>query len=200
MKKILLLVVAACAGLSVAEAQTHVRVNPKVGVHLSALNTEESLVDAGNARAGASAGLDLRIGARKFFFQPGIFISGTTLDFVNENTTGTEIRNRAAATFVRVPLNAGVYLVGNNSQDVGFRIRANAGVIPAYLVGYRNREAQGNIARADINDFQTNLNAGIGFDLGPITIDAGAEFGINNYFSRFDGKTVALGLKAGFVF
>ncbi|MGB3848403.1 MAG: porin family protein [Tunicatimonas sp.] len=174
--------------LSVSYASAQVAVNPKIGVNLSRITSENVQLSDEGVRAGFNAGLDFRIGAEDgaVFFQPGLHYYNIGANFtasVDDDDEGGDfnLEDDISVHSLRVPLNVGVYLTG---AETAVRVRLNGGVTPSFILGVGD-----NDVRVTSDDFQSvnwGLNGGLGFDFTIVTLDFGYEHGLNQIVNSID--------------
>lgn len=181
-------------------AQVKVKVNPKVGLNVSALDVQIQDINAdAQARAGYQAGVDLRVGDGVVFFNPGLHYTAFTARLISNLDEQPGELNPSEETMIqsfRLPVNAGVKLTGKGGL-IGLYLKG--GVTPAYVFGVRERPSY-NFDIDQLNRFTLGANVGLGFDLLFLTVDANYEIGLNDFFKNATGKNNMLSLNVGVKF
>lgn len=178
-------------------ALAQVRVNPKVGVNISALDTKIQDIDA-EARVGWNAGLDFRIGEGIFFLQPGIHYYSFTARLFQDVSPDTDVDLREETTIqtLRAPVNLGLRLTGDDGL-IGLHLKG--GVVPAYVLSVKEKPVF-QLDREDLRDFTLGANIGAGVDILFFTLDASYEIGLSPFFADSDERNNMFTLSAGVKF
>ena len=185
-------------GLYQINAQTSF--NPKIGLHISAIDGKFKDTSSLNSRVGWHVGLDIRKGSELFFLNPGIHYQVTSVDLKKEIKTGGSIQDLTGQTTIQsvsLPINGGLYLTGKDQALM--RIYVHGGVLPAYIIGIKSVE-KFELNPTEFNRFQLGLNAGVGVDLLFLHLGATYEYYLQDYFRNQTGKNRTLTLSLGFVF
>lgn len=174
-----------------------VKVNPKVGLNVSALDTKIQDIRA-EARVGWNAGVDFRIGGGIFYLNPGVHYNSFTARLIKDVEFPDDIAFKDETTIqsVRLPLNLGLRLTGDNGL---LGVHVKGGVTPAYVIGVSEKpEFSFDIDR--LNRFTLGANVGAGVDVLIFTIDANYEIGLSDFFKDSDGRNNMLTLSVGLKF
>ncbi|HMO37854.1 MAG TPA: outer membrane beta-barrel protein [Saprospiraceae bacterium] len=174
-----------------------VRVNPKVGVNVSAVDAKLMDINA-EARAGWNAGVDFRLGKGLVFLNPGIHYYTYTARLLQDLNTPDEVqlKDETQIQNLRLPVNLGFYLTGTDGL---LRVFAKGGVTPAYLLGVREKESFA-FNRDSLKDWTFGANVGLGVDLLFLTVDLNYEIGLTDFFADAAGRNNMLTLSAGIKF
>lgn len=173
MKKLMLSLSAVLMIWGAAIAQKTVKIIPKAGFNFSYYNDdfEDGKVEG---KAGYQLGVDLRFG-ENFYIAPGVHYIAqndrlvTEGDDVNIEPLNVEFRTKG----VRVP----VMLGGDLLSAERFGVRAFGGPAVTFLLGEDN--VLKNISGWVQEDAMWGIGAGLGFDLGIISLDLQHEWGLN---------------------
>jgi hypothetical protein len=174
-----------------------IKVNPKVGLNVSALDTKIQDIRA-EARVGWNAGVDFRIGGGIFYLNPGVHYNNFTARLIKDVEFPDDIAFKDETTIqsVRLPLNLGLRLTGDNGL---LGVHVKGGVTPAYVIGVSEKpEFSFDIDR--LNRFTLGANVGAGVDVLIFTIDANYEIGLSDFFKDSDGRNNMLTLSVGLKF
>ncbi len=178
-------------------AFAQLRVTPKVGVNISALDTRIQDIDA-EARVGWNAGFDLRAGDGLFFFKPGLHYYSFTARLLQDVDPNTDVDLSEETTIqsLKMPLNIGLRVTGDNGL-IG--VHVHGGLIPTYVLGVREKPIFA-FDRDDLEDFTLGANLGVGVDVLFLTVSANYEIGMTNFFVDSDENNNILTLSAGLKF
>ncbi|MBL7830881.1 MAG: PorT family protein, partial [Saprospiraceae bacterium] len=158
--------------------------NPKIGLHISAIDGNFKDTSSLNARVGWQVGLDIRKGSELFFLNPGIHYKVTSVDLKKEVKTNGSIQDLTGNTTIQsidLPINGGFYLTGKDQALM--RIYIHGGVVPSYILGIKSVE-KFDLKPTEFNRFQLGVNAGIGIDLLFLHIGANYEYYLQDYFKN----------------
>ncbi|MEQ9443550.1 MAG: outer membrane beta-barrel protein [Cyclobacteriaceae bacterium] len=183
------------ASFAQAQSETKVHFNPKVGMNISTLSTEDS---ENGMRTGLQLGADFIVKSNKeswFFWQPGLHFYHTGVQPVNETTTEAELENQFYYNSLKVPVSGGLYLTGSNGI---LRIRVNAGITPTILLGVS--ENQYGVTREDFKGVTVGLNGGVGIEVLIVTLDLSYEHGLTPMLNGNDGINQMFSISAGIRF
>lgn len=178
------------------QAQAQLRVNPQIGVNVSALDAKIGDLKT-EAKAGWNAGVDFRLGEGFIYLNPGAhFYSNTARllrDFEDPNIDMWKDETQIQS--IKTPINIGFNLTGG-SKFLG--IRAEGGIVPTYVIGVKETESY-SLNIEDLNRLTWGYNLGVGVDVLFLTADLSYEIGQANFFKDIDGKnnmlTLSLGVK-----
>lgn len=197
MKTSFLLILLAAAVTLSTQVQAQVRINPKAGVNISALDTKIQDMTA-EARAGWNVGVDVRAGRGLVFFNPGVHYYSFTARLIPDIDETDEFKPNEETMIqsVRLPVNLGINITGQGGL-LGLHVKG--GVTPAYVIGVKERPNY-NFDVETLNRFTMGANVGLGVDLLFLTVDANYEIGLNNFFKEAAGKNNMLTLNLGIKF
>lgn len=174
-----------------------VKVSPRVGLNLSALDAKLTDFDA-EARAGWHAGLDFRLGDGFLFLNPGVVYQSYTARLVQNIDENTEVKFSEETTIqsVKAPLNVGLRVTGDNGL-LGLHLKG--GIVPTYVMGVKETN---NISFSadDLSRLTWGANMGVGVDILFFTADLTYEKGLTNFFKDGEGKNNVLSLSVGLKF
>ena len=181
---------------SVQLVSAQVKVNPRVGLNVSALDAKLTDFTA-EARAGWNAGMDFRIGQGTIFLHPGIHYYSNTTRLVQDINTETEVRFSEETTIqsFKAPLNLGLRVTGDNGL---LGLYLHGGVVPTSVMGVKEVD---NIPFDidKLNRLTWGANAGVGLDFLFLTANLSYEHGLTEYFVDGEGRnnvvTLSVGLK-----
>ena len=199
MKKTLI----ALALVSSTATMAQVQINPQAGLTFQSLTQAPDGVNY-KAELGWQVGLDARFGD-KLFFQPGAFLGRsvtalTTTEINADGTTGSIQYDDLVRTTLKLRTMLG-YRVLDTYQ---FDVRVMLG--PSYDVAM-STDLRGDNIRWNKGDFNTgtwNIDAGVGFDMGLVTLAPTASFGLsqavkdNPTLSNINSKYMSYGITLGF--
>lgn len=174
-----------------------IKVNPKVGVNISALDTKIQDISA-EARAGWNAGVDLRMGQGFVFLYPGIHYYSFTARLIQDINEPGDVKpsEETMIQSIRVPVNIGLNLTGKGGL---LGLHAQGGITPAYVIGVKERPNY-NFDIDQLNRFTWGANIGAGVDILFFTVDANYEIGLSEFFKGSTGKNNMLSLSVGMKF
>ena len=196
MKRLTIVLATAIFSLISWQALAQLKVNPQVGVNLSALDAKVGDLKT-EAKAGWNAGLDFRIGEGFIYLSPGAhFYSNTARLLTDFEDPDPEMwRDETTIQSIKTPLNIGFNLTGG-SKLLG--IRAEGGVVPTYVTGVKETPSY-SLSLEDLNRLTWGYNLGVGVDIFFLTADLSYEIGQANFFKDAEGKnnmlTLSLGVK-----
>ncbi|MEM9887302.1 MAG: porin family protein [Bacteroidota bacterium] len=180
-----------CVGSTYAQGIT---INPKAGINIYDISGEEGAFSS-DGKAGFHLGLDVRIGDA-IFLQPGVHYYALQAEFVDEGPLDF-IREDIRLQSIRVPLMLGTSFIQNDQ----FGLRAQVGVVGLFPLNVDD-----NDFLFDVDDYR-NINfgaaAGLGMDIGIVTLDIVYDFGLTDTFNEdfdFNGKGNILTLSVGLAF
>lgn len=185
-------------GLMIAvSASAQVRVSPQVGVNFSAIDANLQDIRA-ESRVGWNAGLDLRVGEKVVYFNPGLHYYSNTARLIKgvESPDDVNFEEETTIQSVKMPLNLGLRLTGDNGL-LGLRLRG--GVTPSYVVNVTEKQDFA-FSKDDLNAFTWGANVGAGLDVLFFTLDVTYEIGMTDYFKDVEGRNNILSLNLGLKF
>ena len=181
-----------------ATAQTYF--NPKIGLHISAIDGNFKDSVSLNSRVGWQRGLDIRKGSGIFFLNPGLHYKVTGIDLQKKvNTSGSikDLTGQSTIQTLDMPINGGLFLTGKDQALL--RIFVHGGVTPSYIVGIKSVD-KFDLNPTEFNRFQLGVNAGVGIDLLFLNVGLNYEYYLMDYFKNQPGKNRTISLNLGFVF
>ncbi|MEZ4984476.1 MAG: outer membrane beta-barrel protein [Saprospiraceae bacterium] len=178
-------------------AQAQVRVSPKVGVHVAALDAAPDDFTA-QARTGWHAGVDFRMGKGLFYLNPGLQYNSLTARLVENIDQDTRLNFEEETTIqsLKAPLNVGLRITGDNGL-LGLYLKG--GVVPTYVMGVKETD-NFDFSVDRLNRLTWGANAGLGIDLLFLTADLTYEKGLTDFFNDAAGKNNVLSLSVGVKF
>jgi len=193
--KILFVAIAALITSVAATAQT--QINPKVGVNFSGVEAQLQDITA-EARVGWNAGVDLRMGDKALYLQPGLHYYNFTARLVEgvEHPDDIAFSDETTIQALKAPLNIGLRLTGDNGL-IG--IQARGGVTPTYILGVDEKNGI-DFNKEDLNSFTWGANVGVGVNFLFLTADLNYEVGLDDFFANAEGGNNVLSLSVGIKF
>lgn len=176
-------------------AFAQVRVNPKIGVNASNLDTEIRDIRT-EARIGWNAGIDFRIGNGMFSFNPGLHYFSFTASTVQNIGTGTnfDVRQETTIQNVKLPINFGLRLTGEGGL---MSIWVKGGGVANMFAGIREGSTPSPLVADDFSKVNFAANAGLGMDILVFTLEATYEMGLTPFFETGNEKNNMLTVSAG---
>lgn len=172
MKNAVLLAALALAG----GARAQLQVNPQAGINLTDLTADQPYVES-RAAVGAQLGADIRIGGR-FYFQPGAFFGRSAIAVKYANTDTTVLEDNLVRTTAKVKALMGYNII---HRDV-LKLRFNAGPTYEALLSVDNKDDEIAFNKDEYNAGSFNMDAGIGLDLGLMSLETGASYGLSQAY------------------
>ncbi|RAK00508.1 outer membrane protein with beta-barrel domain [Larkinella arboricola] len=185
------------AAPSQAPKRDNISVGVYMGPNLSAYSTDQDSLGS-RARVGYQFGLYVRGGGR-LFGQLGAEYVGISSRRYSKDDKGTSLKqlNSTINThYIQVPLQIGYRPLMTQSRRTGIRIQAGAEL--SYLLQADKNDFK--LTDEDYNQTVINLLGGIGFDLGPITLDISYHHGIRDVYRAENAKLRMVGASLGFKF
>jgi hypothetical protein len=184
---------------SSAFSQVSVNFGPKVGINYSRLSFSGADRRISNRYAtGYQGGVFLRINSNRFFVQPEALFNekGSRLSFDADPSdgSGSRVSGKVKLQSLDVPLLLGVKLIDSKV----FNLRIAAG--PMYSRQLRDRSAILATLSPDAR-FRRNqygYQAGLGVDLGNLTLDARYEGGFQRILPELGGRPSSFNFSVGF--
>lgn len=175
-----------------------VAINPKVGINYYDISDESGEIST-DGKGGFHLGLDLRFGDL-FYIQPGLHYYSLDAEYIDEGPLDfltDDIRLQS----IRIPVTLGTSFLRFNDGNV--KLRAQAGIVGLFPLNVDD-----NDFLIDTDDFRTTTFgavAGIGMDLGILTLDITYDFGMTDTFNNdsnidFNGRGNILSFSVGLVF
>lgn len=189
-KTISILAITATFGTASAQFQ----INPQAGLAFQNLTQPGEGQDF-KAALGWQLGADVRFGDR-LFFQPGAFLSrNTTLLTFQGDSTASKEELELKTTNLRLRALVGYRIIDSYQFDLRFMIGPSYDVILSKKLEDESGDA--------FNSGSFNIEAGLGFDMGLVTLSPTMTFGLSNVFkdnpsiSNVDSKYFTYGLTVG---
>lgn len=180
-----------------AIAQDNFKINPKVGVNFYDISDASGDFD-NDGKSGFHAGVDFRIGD-KVFIQPGAHYYSLKSNFTNLGIVDQvidELTDDVQLQTVRIPVMVGSSFLQNDK----FGLRAQVGLVGLFPIGTSDNTIFDN---DDYRNINFGAAAGLGMDIGIITLDLVYDFGLTDSFednANFNGKGNILSLSVGLAF
>ncbi|GAB3269671.1 hypothetical protein GCM10027347_39840 [Larkinella harenae] len=175
----------------------NVSIGVYAGPNLSTYSTDEDSLDS-KARVGYQLGVYVRGGGR-LFGQLGVEYVGVSSKLYSKEDKGTSL-NQISSTinthYVQIPLQIGFRPAMTRSKRTGIRIQGGAEL--SYLLDTGKNDFK--LTDDDYNKTVVNLLGGVGFDLGPVTLDVAYHHGIKDAYKAQNAKLRMLSASIGFKF
>lgn len=177
-KTILLSCLLALGGLSAVAQSSKFTFGIKGGVNYSNLKTQDNLTNE-NSVLGYQAGVFARIGGH-IYLQPELYLATKGNEYTGIQTNGgiTDIKGNIKFTTLDVPLLLGTK-IGRNKLNLRFM----GGPVISFILEKDNNLGSVYNQVSDFGNYKNQtlgLQAGAGFDIGNISIDARYEAGLSN--------------------
>ena len=177
-KTILLTCLLALSGLSTMAQSSKFTFGIKGGVNYSNLKTKDDLTNE-NSILGYQAGVFARFGG-KLYLQPELYLGTKGNEYTGIQTNGsiTDVKGNIKFTTLDVPLLLGTK-IGTNKLNLRFM----GGPIISFILDENNSLGAAYNQVSDFGNYKNQtlgLQAGAGFDLGNLTLDARYEAGLSN--------------------
>lgn len=190
--------------LSALTAGAQVQFNPQAGLTFQNLTNAP---EGGEFKAnmGWQLGADVRFGDR-FFVQPGAFIDRSvtavtaTFETPQGGTAAYEIEDDLVRTSLKLRAQLGYRVIDSYQFD----LRVMLGPSYDVLMSVDDRDDKMGWNKGDFNKGSFNLDAGLGLDMGLVTLSPTASFGLSEVFSdnptvsEINSKYMSYGLTLGF--
>lgn len=162
---------------------------PMVGVHAS--NFEADFADdEAKGRSGWNAGLDFRAHQKRFFIQPGVHYFSSSMDVTSKDSlSNAPLLKGPRIHSLKVPLLLGIYLT--REQGAFLKVNLKGGATGTYVLAV-DKNMQNRFTKDNIEEFSYGLNAGLGIELGLLTIDLSHEWGMSPLFKDDKSKSNVL--------
>lgn len=169
--------------------------NPKAGAHFTNLeaNNNDFSIDGAN---GVQVGLDLRVGNKSLFFNPGIHYF-TNRNEISAQVLGADLSGESRVQQLRIPLAIGLRLTPRENP---LALRAKAGIQPTFRLA-AEEVGQLPFVEDDVRSFRTDALLGVGLDVAMLfTLDVQYAVGLQEYLEEGSGTEGYLLLSAGIKF
>lgn len=177
--------------------QDNVSIGVYVGPNFSKYSTDQDSLDS-KARVGYQIGAYVRGGGR-LFGQLGVEYVGVSSKLYSKEDKGTSL-NQISSTinthYIQVPVQIGFRPAMTQSKRTGIRIQAGGEL--SYLLNTDKNDLK--LTDDDFNKTVINLIGGIGFDLGPVTLDVAYHHGIKDAYKNENAKLRMVSASLGFKF
>lgn len=193
MKKIL---TTAALAAAVCTASAQFQINPQVGLAFQNLTQPGEGQDF-KAALGWQLGADLRFGDRAFL-QPGAFLSRNTTVLTVADSTASKQEVDLKTTNLRLRALVGYRIIDSYQFDMRFMLGPSYDVILS-----DNLKDEDGLA---YKNGSFNIEAGLGFDMGLVTLSPTMVFGLSKVFKdnpnvdKVDSKYFTYGLTVGINF
>lgn len=167
------------------------------GPNLSKYSTDQDSLDS-KARVGYQLGLYVRGGGR-LFGQIGAEYLGISSKLYSKDDKGTslnQINSTINTHYLQIPVQIGFRPAMTPSKRTGIRIQAGAEL--SYLLNSGKNDL--SVTKEDYNKTVINGVGGIGFDLGPLTLDISYHRGIRDVYKETNAKLRMVSASLGFKF
>ncbi|KAA9349014.1 porin family protein [Larkinella humicola] len=167
------------------------------GPNFSKYSTDQDSLES-KARVGYQLGVYVRGGGR-LFGQVGVEYVGVSSKRYSKDDKGTsldQISSTINTHYVQIPLQIGFRPAMSPSKRTGIRIQAGAEL--SYLLNADKNDF--NLTDDDYNKTVVNLLGGVGFDLGPVTLDVSYHHGIKDVYKAENAKLRMVSASLGFKF
>ena len=183
MKKTIIVLIIALAGLTASAQIPGFTIGPKVGANFSNFSAEQDKIES-EIKSSLSFGVFARFG-NKLYVQPELMFMNRKGDISSSEFPGSN--NSIHLKTVDIPV-----LIGARIIDAKiFNIRAMAGPVASIVVNKDISSAnwESAIGKKDIRNANFGIQVGAGVDVLVFTLDLRYEFGITN-FSKYDGLSL----------
>ena len=140
-------------------------------------------------RPGYQFGAAVTFGDR-FYVQPGIQFSTSTMKIVNESTvnSNTSYTDETTLSMISVPLKVGVRLIDPNEENI-FNVRVFGGFDGSHVTKVThgtNSGAEGDLNEDDYSNLIMAADFGLGIDIAFLFVDMGYQLGLSPVHSGGD--------------
>lgn len=197
MKKVIfsLLIFCAISISSYAQKTPFFTVGPKIGIHHSNFLSKDHSFGKDGIQ-GYQAGAFVRLGIFKTYIQPEVYYNFKSTSLViddNPASGATDFSGRLKFNNLDVPLLLGAKLLDAKV----FNIRVYAGPMVSFLLKDENSVKNYNPENYDFKNKIWGGQAGIGVDIGNITLDFRYQSKLSRISSLLSGPESAIHLSAG---
>lgn len=202
MKKIIILILLLSAFTFTSFSQLELK--PAIGFNSSrfdsnpAFNNDPPDSLLADGRVGYQIGASLAIG-RRIYVEPGIFYNKMNQFFTPTNTETDKEEFTYNASYIRIPVNLGWQLIGNNKSFAGMRIYVG----PSIFIPLNVKENSYPLNKADVKSPQFDFSAGAGLNIWLLFLDVSYGWGLTPQFKDdkiVEAKMQALYANIGFRF
>jgi hypothetical protein len=175
----------------------NVSIGVYAGPNFSKYSTDQDSLES-KARVGYQLGVYVRGGGR-LFGQLGVEYVGVSSKLYSKDDKGTTLNDISSTInthYVQIPLQIGFRPAMTQTRRTGIRIQAGAEL--SYLLNADKNDF--NLNDDDYNKTVVNLLGGVGFDLGPVTLDVSYHYGIKDVYKAENAKLRMVSASLGFKF
>ncbi|WP_138992270.1 porin family protein [Larkinella sp. C7] len=175
----------------------NVSIGVYAGPNFSKYSTDQDSLES-KARVGYQLGVYVRGGGR-LFGQLGVEYVGVSSKLYSKDDKGTsldDINSTINTHYVQIPLQIGFRPAMTQTKRTGIRIQAGAEL--SYLLNADKNDF--NLTDDDYNKTVVNVLGGVGFDLGPVTLDVSYHHGIKDVYKAENAKLRMVSASLGFKF
>ena len=162
----------AAVAATIGSASAQFQINPQAGLAFQNLTQPGEGQDF-KAALGWQLGADVRIGDRAFF-QPGAFLSRNTTVITIADSTANKQELDLNTTNLRLRALVGYRIIDSYQFDLRFVVGPSYDV----LLSKKLEDESGD----QFNSGSFNSEAGLGFDMGMVTLSPTMVFGLSNVF------------------
>jgi hypothetical protein len=184
MKKISILIVALCALYINTYAQFTFGPMVGAGLAIPSSNINSSTVKFNGSFIG---GAFARISIKRFYIQPEVYYTNKVANFTSNVSPGYDVDAKVKTGNVNVNALLGVKLLKLTSL---FNVRAFVGPSTSMIVAKSLYENGNKVSNSGVSKSSFNIQAGVGIDIGNVTIDARYEKGFTNLTSGSDNLKI----------
>ena len=187
MKKIIALMTMACFVLN---GFSQVTIKPAAGLNFTDFSKDGAPGGKAQAKVGWQLGGSVAFG-NKFYWEPGLFYVGKSTEFTSTLTSTSDVKTSFSG--IRIPLNVGYQLIGNEKSAATLRI---FGGISGFFI-----TSSDYIDKDSLNTSIFALHAGAGVDIWKLFVDFSYEWSMTNIQNDIHaidlGKTRTVFINAG---
>ena len=187
MEKLVALIAMACIGF---HGFSQVTIKPAAGLNFTDFSKDGGPGGKAQAKVGWQLGGSVAFG-KKFYWEPGIYYVGKSTQFTSTLTSSSDIKTSFSG--IRLPLNVGYQLIGNEKSAATLRI---FGGISGFFI-----TSSDNINKDSLNTSIFSLLAGAGVDIWKLFLDLSYEWSMTNIQNDIHaidlGKTRTVFISAG---
>lgn len=156
-------------------SQAQWEIKPTVGINTSHLTTEH-VNWSSEGRIGYQIGVGVLVG-EKFYFEPGIYWNTTSSEIYNKDNAD-EFTFNHSTSFIRIPVNIGYHILGNEESLADLRFFAGPAV--SFITGVK--DDSGELSKDEFKSMLFDINAGLGVDVWIFFLEWNYVFGLTPVF------------------